>query len=1202
MTTTSNKYSKTLIATLSILFFVGFSAAAAASFNPDNAFEEIGTDASFSISGETDNPNSAVVGFTSTTESTKSTSEDFTKDTTSTGTQTVTVSNTPIADTNSDVAIDGNDITVTATDATVSFSSANPKTGEVTYNVDTSGSTSSDTVTVEYDYYPEANTGIDVTSGTATTTVPTSDGSPSEDGTVQTSDGDTITAYYWDSSENTYTTATTDADDNPTFSSASVSDDTPTEVDVTFSEDVSLTSGTSTDGFSVSGVSGSLTGASASGSTVTLTLDSPVQTDDTVTVSYDGTTNGNVKDADEGNFEAQTFTDNSVNNNVDAPTFATDYPTTQSIGTSSFDVAAQMSDETADVYYVVVDDGDSSPTTTEVFNGESSGGGSPIASGSMTGVSTAGESTDTVSGLSAGTAYDVYFVAEDDGGVEQTATTAVDETADSVTDDGDSVDWIDAAQTKTVQNIKLTDDDADSTDTTLDSFTITNSGDATIDQVQSITISDSGGEVASKSTFDSGDLGSGVTLTPTSETISDGGDSSVSETYSVEVTLKSRSAVTDANTFDLSTDVQYTEDETRTVTADDSSTEEIDLTPEITGATTADSNNNGQIDQVKVDFSEAVNVGSAFDGVTGLSIGTAGEYTIDELDSSNDQSSLTFSVDESGSSDTGATPDVEYNTGNSELTDSDQQNKEIAAHGPTAATDGAAPVATSAAYRDSNNDGTVDKVDIDFSETVDYTASNTPSDDWSITPNGVTNLAVESTQVSSTQNGVSTVTVDVTADSDITGTASNEPTIDYGQSGDNGVFDQASSSNEAVSSSPVTATDEAAPSFKSVTTVDSEPNGKLDGLTVEFTEAVADDSVETADLSIESANGLSGSIAGVSGNGDSDSTVTVDLSEGISTDTGATPTLDYSEDGSNAAIQDSSSNEMADQPSDAAADTSAPVLMNSEIDHDGSTSSVTQVDLKFSETIGTGTGDVLTDQTDVALNVGSSPSSDVVTATAEESGTDTVLQTGDSPKVTDASVLGDGQSNSAELFESSNVQIDTFRKDLSSGWNFVSFPIADSTSPSLDSVLDMDKVDVVWEYDSDGWTSSNDDLSTVEAGQGYLVNASSDHTIAPNVNNVVSNEGAQVSSPGEFELQAGWNLVGQYQEFNQDADAESNDQAAFRTVGSSNFNTVYRQTSPGNLAGITDVGGNSGVMKTGEAFWVQTTGKIPAGSLVYSEN
>ncbi len=116
---------------------------------------------------------------------------------------------------------------------------------------------------------------------------------------------------------------------------------------------------------------------------------------------------------------------------VTPPTFSV-APAVSNEAADGFDVAATI-DETGDIYYVVVADGASAPTTTEVINGQESGGGAALKSGSATATTTL---TESVTGLSASTAYDVYFVARDDESTPnvQASVTLVDVTTSAPAD------------------------------------------------------------------------------------------------------------------------------------------------------------------------------------------------------------------------------------------------------------------------------------------------------------------------------------------------------------------------------------------------------------------------------------------------------------------------------------------------------------------------------------------------------------------------------------------------------------------------------------------------------------------------------------------------------------------------------------------------------------------------------------------------
>ncbi|NML24689.1 DUF4347 domain-containing protein, partial [Zoogloea dura] len=90
-------------------------------------------------------------------------------------------------------------------------------------------------------------------------------------------------------------------------------------------------------------------------------------------------------------------------------------PAASSIATTGFDLSASL-DEAGKIYYVVVANGATAPTAAEVKAGTASGGGAALGSGNQAVASSPFSHTFSLSGLSAGTAYDVYVVAEDSAG------------------------------------------------------------------------------------------------------------------------------------------------------------------------------------------------------------------------------------------------------------------------------------------------------------------------------------------------------------------------------------------------------------------------------------------------------------------------------------------------------------------------------------------------------------------------------------------------------------------------------------------------------------------------------------------------------------------------------------------------------------------------------------------------------------------
>ncbi len=97
------------------------------------------------------------------------------------------------------------------------------------------------------------------------------------------------------------------------------------------------------------------------------------------------------------------------------PVFENSTPSSANIATTSFTLNTDI-DEAGTIYYVVLADGATAPTSAEVKAGIGSGGSGQIKSGNAA-VTTGGfTNAFNVTGLTLNTAYDVYVVAEDDEG------------------------------------------------------------------------------------------------------------------------------------------------------------------------------------------------------------------------------------------------------------------------------------------------------------------------------------------------------------------------------------------------------------------------------------------------------------------------------------------------------------------------------------------------------------------------------------------------------------------------------------------------------------------------------------------------------------------------------------------------------------------------------------------------------------------
>ncbi|WP_288342537.1 Calx-beta domain-containing protein [uncultured Roseivirga sp.] len=117
-----------------------------------------------------------------------------------------------------------------------------------------------------------------------------------------------------------------------------------------------------------------------------------------------------------------------------APVFENSTPSAASIGGTGFTLNTDI-DEAGDVFYVVLLDGATQPTSAEVVSGTGNGGAVAVTSGNASVNSGGFSNAFSVTGLTSETAYDVYVVARDDEGSPnlQTSPTLVNVTTADVT-------------------------------------------------------------------------------------------------------------------------------------------------------------------------------------------------------------------------------------------------------------------------------------------------------------------------------------------------------------------------------------------------------------------------------------------------------------------------------------------------------------------------------------------------------------------------------------------------------------------------------------------------------------------------------------------------------------------------------------------------------------------------------------------------
>lgn len=98
---------------------------------------------------------------------------------------------------------------------------------------------------------------------------------------------------------------------------------------------------------------------------------------------------------------------------VTPPSWEATYPKTANIANTDLDLLVSI-DEKGTVYYVVLADGSTAPNSAQVIAGTDGVGGAAVVAGNISITAASTEFSDNISGLSAGTTYDIFVVAADD--------------------------------------------------------------------------------------------------------------------------------------------------------------------------------------------------------------------------------------------------------------------------------------------------------------------------------------------------------------------------------------------------------------------------------------------------------------------------------------------------------------------------------------------------------------------------------------------------------------------------------------------------------------------------------------------------------------------------------------------------------------------------------------------------------------------
>jgi hypothetical protein len=277
--------------------------------------------------------------------------------------------------------------------------------------------------------------------------------------------------------------------------------------------------------------------------------------------------------------------------------------------------------------------------------------------------------------------------------------------------------------------------------------------------------------------------------------------------------------------------------------------------PSISSATTLDVSGNGKLDHIKVIFDERMDpartsvAGFTADGY--LLSGTDGVWTNTVV--TND--TFTFALSEESSYDTGAALHIGYTNPGDPTGLQDLSGNNANDYTATAATDGAKPVFGNVVppeYKDSNNDGQVDKIEITFSEPIAYTYE---AGDFTVAGGDWAASTIDSGSVAG-----AVLTLNVTGPAD--NTALGAVTVAYDK--DNGTQDivgQGGAGDTALDIAAVNIADKAAPVIIAAANYDNDANGTNDQVYLTFSESLEANATLADHLGAVVYGGSTGAIA-----------------------------------------------------------------------------------------------------------------------------------------------------------------------------------------------------------------------------------------------------------------------------------------------------------------------------------------------------
>ncbi len=607
-------------------------------------------------------------------------------------------------------------------------------------------------------------------------------------------------------------------------------------------------------------------------------------------------------------------------------------------------------------------------------------------------------------------------------------------------------------------------------------------------------------ETITASTFEAGDW----TITPNPHLMSVASGSFTGNV--VEITVGSPPA---DNTALTTTGIQYDDtaspglgslrDGAANSAVTGSATASDGAAPAIIGTTYLDTNGNGDVDRIDVNYSEDVAGSSTFEALDwglganpdALVLGT-GVFV---------GSDLRIPVTTAPANNTGLnSPTIEYSDtaspGLGSITDGTNPSP---ADGPLAIADGAAPILVSASYRDLTLvNGTVDRIDVTFSE--DISGSAFEAGDWSF-PGDIYGLGITGHAFSG-----SDVRIDViNAPADMTAlTAFNVQYTDNPTAGSINDGPNAAGTTPA----PVPVADGAPPVIIAATTTEFTRNGQIDGLVLTMSENVLNAS-STINASTFDVGG--GTYTGEGGNFGTpdDQFINVTFGESGSGDTDQTPNVvlgvGFLSDGTNALTSPQTFNSVTDGV--------APQITNMEYQDGNEDGFIDRFLISFSEALG-GTS-ILTNTNLILSPTGDFTGADFGTSANLLSGGETsLLVTLDGSPSTNLDTREDLGTIALSLAGTFNLTEGTNNNNIPAAQTWVTFtdgaaPVVASAVTSEDAGSingQIDRITVTMSENIVGTPTSTFNASTFDLGVPYTDVTATDGTPGDAIVTITVNE------------------------------------------------------------------------------------------------